>query len=302
MIRMLSLAGFRLAMGLLMIQAPLGSAFGQQSSTPAPISREQQVNAILAADANFAHDGWRAAMLAESPRHHDMITLPSSDGRTLQAFIVYPTTKDKVPLVMMVPEDQGLNDWARDMADQISSMGYIVIVPDLFAGFGPHGGGRSAFPGAKSALMSLHTMTEAIMTADQTAWADYAKKLPESNGKLAVAGFGWGGGRVFYFATQRKDLSGIFIFYDAAPPSEMLANITAPVYGIYAEDDPRVTRSLDATKAAMAKFGKHYEPVMYPGSEHMFVRLGEMPANTRQGNVWARNAALARFQELLAKM
>jgi carboxymethylenebutenolidase len=225
-------------------------------------------------------------------------------GRTLQAFVVYPNTKEKVPVVLLAPEDQGLGNWARDMADQIAAMGYIVIVPDFLSGYGPAGGGRGSFPDLKS-IMTAHSMLpkyEYSMTGDLNAWADYGKKLPQSNGKLAVAGFAWGAGRAFWFATQRKDLSAAFIFYDWSPPATALAGLTAPVYGFYAEIDPRVTKSLDATKAAMTAAGKKYEPVMYPGSEHMYMRLGEEPGNKNPANIEARSLSLARLQKLLRSM
>jgi carboxymethylenebutenolidase len=203
----------------------------------------------------------------------------------------------------MIPEDQGLGNWARDMADEIAAMGYVVVVPDMFSGMGPNGGDRDSFPTLRSAFEAHrdHPVPEPEMTADLDAWADYAKAMPRSDGKLAVLGYAWGGGRAFWFATQRKDLSAAFIFYDAAPPAAALAGLNTPVYAFYAEHDARVTRSLEATKAAMASLGKVYEPVTYPGSDHMFVRLGEEPRDKNPANTLARHAALARLQDLLGK-
>jgi carboxymethylenebutenolidase len=171
----------------------------------------------------------------------------------------------------------------------------------LLSGLGPNGGGRSSFTDLKSVFAAFSTLPakEPMLTAELNAWADYGRMRTQSNGKLAVAGFAWGGGRAWWFATQRKDLSAAFVFYDAAPAPEALAGVTAPVYGFYAMIDPRVTKSLSATMAAMAAASKRYEPVIYPGSEHMFVRLGEEPGNTNPANIEARTRALSRLQEIL---
>jgi carboxymethylenebutenolidase len=202
----------------------------------------------------------------------------------------------------MIPEDQGLSAWAMDMADEIAGMGYIVIVPDFLSGRGPNDGGQPSFGGIKAVMYSLIHIKEPELTGDMNAWADYGNRLPGSNHKLAVVGFGWGGGRAFWWATQRHDLTRAFIFYDTAPPAPALAGISAPVYAFYADHDARVTRQLDAVKANMTAAGKKYEAIRYPDSDHMFVRLGDEPGNTNPGNIQARTASLAKLQDLLASM
>jgi len=279
-------------------EAPYGSEAWRVQRA---LTQEQMAERVIREDLPYGSDTWRVQKLSESPRRREMVKLPGTN-RTLQAFVVYPATKEKVPVVMMVPEDQGLNDWAKAMADEVAMMGYIVVVPDLLAGHGPNGGGRDSFPDTKSALMAHFLLTEQIMTADMNAWADWSEKLEQCNSKIAVMGFGWGGGRAFQFATQRKKLDAVYIFYDAAPSLKALAGLTAPVYGFYAEIDSRVIKSLDGTKAAMAELGKKYEPVVYLGAEHMFVRLGEMPGNTNPANTEARYMAMARLQQLLKAM
>ncbi len=294
--------GFFLAGLLLSLGA--SSAFSQESDAARPLQLREwdRTDVIVAAEAPLGSDAWRAHRLELSHRRHEMVMIPGT--RNLQAFVVYPDTKDKVPVVLLAPEDQGVGNWARDMADQIAAMGYLVIVPDFLSGYGPGGGGRSSFPDLKSIFMAHSQLPkhEESMTGDLNAWADYGKKLPQFNGKLAVAGFAWGGGRAFWFATQRKDLSAAFIFYDWSPPAAALAGITAPVYGFYGETDTRVQKTIEATKAAMAAAGKKYEAVTYPGADHMFVRLGEEPGNSNPANVEARIQSLARFQKLLKSM
>jgi carboxymethylenebutenolidase len=181
-------------------------------------------------------------------------------------------------------------------------MGYIVIAPDLLSGFGPNGGDTSAFPDMQSTTKAVSGLDPAVVIADLNAAADYALKLPAANGKLAVTGFCWGGGKSFLFATQRKGLSAAFVFYGPPPPTESLAQITAPVYGFYAGNDARITATVPDTKEAMAAAGKKYESVIYDGAGHGFMRAGEDPANTVPANTTARTEGLKRLEMLLKGM
>lgn len=296
------------ALAALLIQP---SALAQNVSPTPAVTPEQaaaqhnrMLDALVAYETQFGSDQWRAERLRQSPRRHEVRHL-AVGSRTLDAFVIYPKATTKVPVVLMVPEDQGLNNWARDMADQIAAMGVIVVVPDMLSGLGPNGGGRESFPDLRSifaAHSDLPRTDEPRMTADLNLWADRAIKLPEANGRLAVAGFGWGGGRALWFATQRHDLSAAYVFYDAAPPPEKLAGITAPIYGFYAQIDPRVMRALPGTILAMQALGKSYEPLIYPSADHMFMRLGEEPGNPNPANVTARSEALLRLQRLIAEL
>ena len=81
-----------------------------------------------------------------------------------------------------------------------------------------------------------------------------------------------------------------------------MKSITAPVYGFYGGNDARITSTVPDTKAAMAAAGKKYEPVVYEGAGHGFMRAGEDPANTNPANTAARKEALKRLQLLLGQM
>ena len=138
------------------------------------------------------------------------------------------------------------------------------------------------------------------VNADLDAAADYGKHLPAANGKIAVIGFCWGGGKSFAFAAHRKDLSAAFVFYGTAPAD--VTTITAPVYGFYAGNDARIGATIPATVAAMKAAGKKYEPVTYDGAGHGFMRAGEDPTNTVPGNKTAREQAFTRLVKLLQAM
>jgi len=139
------------------------------------------------------------------------------------------------------------------------------------------------------------------VTADLDAVADYAKKLPAANGKLAVAGFCWGGGNSFKFATTRKDLSAAFVFYGPGPDASAIKSITAPVYGFYAGNDARIGATVPGTVDAMKAAGKKYEPVTYDGAGHGFMRAGEAPDASPE-NKKAREQGFERLTALLKAM
>lgn len=254
----------------------------------------------FSAPAAFAQD-WARQRLDKSPRHQEWVKV-TYGSRTVDAFVVYPEVGHKAPVVLMIHEIYGLSDWARSMADDIAAMGYIVIVPDLLSGFGPNGGGTSAFPDTQAVIKAVSALNPDTVTADLNAAADYALKFPAANGKLAVVGFCWGGGKSFLFATHRKDLSAAFVFYGPPPPTESLSGIAAPVYGFYGGNDERITATVPATKAAMAAAAKAYDPVIYSGAGHGFMRAGEDPANTNPANVTARDQGLRRLEMLLKAM
>jgi len=242
---------------------------------------------------------WAKARLEASPRHREYVPLKHG-SRTVQAFVVYPEVKAKAPVVVLIHEIFGLSDWAKEMADELAGQGFIVIAPDLLTGFGPGGGGSSEFASQDATVKAVSGLDPDVVTADLDAAADYAKHLPAANGKVAVAGFCWGGGKSFAFATHRRDLSAAFVFYGPGPAD--VSTITAPVYGFYAGNDARIGATVPGTVAAMNAAGKKYDPVTYDGAGHGFMRAGEDPGNTVAGNKTAREEGFARLVKLLHAM
>jgi carboxymethylenebutenolidase len=242
---------------------------------------------------------WAKARLDASPRHHEYVAIKHGD-RTVQAFVVYPEVKTKAPVIVLIHEIFGLSDWAKEMADELAGQGFIVVAPDLLTGFGPNGGGSDAFPSTgDDRTKAVSGLDAAVVTADLDAAADYAKKIPAANGKIAVAGFCWGGGKSFAFATHRKDLSAAFVFYGPGPTD--VTTITAPVYGFYAGNDARIGATIPATIDAMKAAGKKYDPVTYDGAGHGFMRAGEAP-DASPANKAAREQGFTRLVTLVKEM
>ena len=242
---------------------------------------------------------WAKTRLEASPRHREYVPIKHGD-RTIQTFVVYPEVKQKAPVVILIHEIFGLSDWAKSMADDLAAAGFIVVAPDLLSGFGPNGGGTDSFSGMDAITKAVSGLSADTVTADLDAVADFAKKIPAGNGKIATVGFCWGGSKSFAFATHRKDLSAAFVFYGPGPSD--VTTITAPVYGFYAGNDARIGATLPATTAAMKAAGKKFEPVTYEGAGHGFMRAGEDPNNTVPGNKTAREQGFTRLVTLIKEM
>lgn len=252
---------------------------------------------LLLAPSLFAQT-WARQRLDKSPRHSEWVDV-KTDGRAIATFVVYPESKDKRPVVLIIHEIFGMTDWVQDLSDQLAEAGYIVVAPDLLSGKGPNGGRTDSFAEGK-AMEAIHALNPDDITADLNAVADYGLKLPASNGKLYVAGFCWGGAQSFRFATNRSDLSAAFVFYGSPPDKAEMLRIKAPVYGFYAENDARIGATIPDAVTQMQAAAKTYEPVTYKDAGHGFMRAGEAP-DASPGNKQAREDAWKRWKELLQK-
>src|SRR5438874_7650469 len=88
---------------------------------------------------------WARERIAKSPRHSEWVTV-KHDGRNVETLVVYPESKQKRPVVLVIHEIFGLSDWARELADEVAAAGYIAVAPDLLSGMGPNGGRTKDFP------------------------------------------------------------------------------------------------------------------------------------------------------------
>lgn len=242
---------------------------------------------------------WAKTRLDASPRHREYVTLKHGN-RSVQAFVVYPETSGKAPVVVLIHEIFGLSDWAKEMADELAGAGYIVVAPDLLSGFGPNGGGTDAYSGTDAVVKGVSGLDADGVNADLDAAADYGKKLPASNGTVVSVGFCWGGGKSFAFATHRKDLSAAFVFY--GPPPSSFSTISAPVYGFYAGNDARIGATIPETVDGMKAAGKKFDPVTYNSAGHGFMRAGEDPGDGNPANKAAREQAFSRLTSLLKSL
>jgi carboxymethylenebutenolidase len=245
---------------------------------------------------------WAKARLEKSPRHGEWVTVKHG-SREVKCFITYPEVKDKATAVVVIHEIFGLSDWVRGVTDQLAEAGYIAIAPDLLSGVGPGGGGTEALGGADGARSKIGSLPPDQITADLNAVMAHVAKLPACNGKVAVGGFCWGGKESFRFATNNKNVKSVFSFYGAMPDSETdMARIACPIYGFYGGNDARINASIPKATEMMKKVSKPYDPVIYEGAGHGFMRAGEDPGDTNAANKKARDEAWKRMKELLKKI
>jgi len=237
---------------------------------------------------------WAKARLEKSSRHGEWVEYKSGE-RTLKAFVVYPERKEKAPVVIVIHEIFGLTDWVRGVCDQLAENGVIAIAPDLLSG--------QTYADIDGARKAISALPKEQVAADLNATADYAlTKIPAANGTLAVCGFCWGGGWTFSYASMNPKLKAAYSFYGVAVDNAADAGkIACPVYGFYGENDARVDATIPKAEELMKAAGKKYEPVIYKGAGHGFMREGEMPT-ANEANKKARDDAWTRWTTLLKQL
>lgn len=244
---------------------------------------------------------WAKARIEKSPRHMEWVKVKYGD-REVNCFIAFPEVKEKATAVIVIHEIFGLTDWVRGVTDQLAEAGYIAIAPDLLSGTAPSGGGTAELGSGDAVRKAISSLPPDQITADLNAVLAYVKGLPASNGKVAVGGFCWGGTQSFRYATNNKEIKAAFPFYGSGPDKEEdIARITAPVYGFYGSNDARVNASIPKSEELTKKTGKKYEPVIYEGAGHGFMRAGEAP-DANEANKKGREDAWKRWKELLGKL
>ena len=306
----------RSSLGAVLLLMTLPVAVAQNQGVPFnPPGPPGQTWAQQQKSQSFATD-----KLAQSPRRREWVTIPLGT-RKLGAWVIHPQTAKKVGVVLVLHEAFGLTDSTINTADEIAAMGYTAIVPDMLSGYGPDGGGTSSFATTRSLGDLLDSLEDETVYPDLNAWADYGNKLPQANGKFAIVGLTWGGGVAFRYAlvAPRPDLKAVFVFCVSGPPEYNqgpahfhkgihdwpVIKTNVPVYGFYGgkdltgPPDSPVLWSLPSTKRAMAAVGNFYDPVVYEGAEHAFMRIGEDPKNDNPANAAANKASLIRLEKLL---
>lgn len=236
-----------------------------------------------------------------SPRHQEWVSVKSGD-RDIRTFVVYPQTSEKVPVVLAIHENKGLNDWARGMADQIAEAGYIAVAPDLLSDFSETETSTEDFATPDDATKAIGQLDPSQVASDLEAVAEWAKTIPSANGKMASAGFCWGGSRSFDLAAASDDLDMAMVFYGTGPTdASVYADIDVPVVAFYGGADERVNATIQASEDAMKAEGKMYDYEIYEGAGHAFMRLGEDPSGTPE-NRTARNEAWERMKQKLSEL
>jgi carboxymethylenebutenolidase len=246
---------------------------GHMSPTAAPAAAASPAPAAVARDETLppAEDTAKAA-LEKSPRHGEYADVKVAPSDSVRAWIVYPERKDKAGVVIIIHEIYGLSDWIRGVADQLAREGFIAVAPDLITGKGPGGGGTDSVSSRDDVVKLIRGLTPEEVTLRLNAVRDWAVRLPAANGKSATIGFCWGGAESFAYAAAQPKLNAAVVYYGTSPEAADLAKIQAPVVGFYGGDDARVDATIPPAEAEMKKLGKKYEPLLFEGAGHGFLR------------------------------
>lgn len=183
----------------------------------------------------------------------------------VRGYLVKPTAaKGKLPAVLVVHENRGLNPHIEDVARRIALDHFIAFAPDALF---PLGG----YPGDEDKARELFQKLDQTKTReDFVAAAEYLQKHPEATGKVGVVGFCYGGGIANLLATRVPTLNAAVPFYGSAPATADVANIKAPLLIQLAETDERINAAWPAYEAALKEAGVKYQAFTYPGTQHGF--------------------------------
>ena len=232
--------------------------------------------------AKFAVGGVTAAMLLDqlSPKFAEAQVVSPEDQRITAEHIEYPSPNGygtargyfvrpanpggKLPGVLVVHENRGLNPHIEDIARRLALDNFVAFAPDALF---PLGG----YPGTEDGARALFPkLDQAKVREDFIAAAGWLKARPECTGTYGAVGFCYGGGVVNMLATRLPDLGAAVPFYGSAPPLEDVARIKAPLLVHSAEIDERINASWPGYEAALKAANVRYERYVYPGTQHGF--------------------------------
>ena len=237
---------------------------------------------LLDGAARFAVGGVTAAAIVESlsPNYAwaqqvakddrrirtEYATYPSPQGHgTVRAYLVRPAeASGKLPGVVVVHENRGLNPYIEDVARRLGVAGFLVLAPDALT---PVGG----YPGNDDKGRDLQaTLDPKKMIEDFVAAAVYLKSHPECTGKVGVVGFCYGGGVANTMAVRLPDLAAAVPFYGMQPPAADVAKIKAALLIHYAAVDERINEGWPAYEAALKANKVTHAAYSYEGTNHGF--------------------------------
>jgi len=231
----------------------------------------------------FAVGGVTAGMLLDmlNPQFAAAQQVPKDDSRIKAEYLEYPSPQGnpgktkgylvrpakatgKLPGVLVIHENRGLNPHIEDIARRLALDNFMAFAPDALA---PLGG----YPGDEDKARTLFPQLDNTKTReDMVAAATWLKSRPDCNGKIGTVGFCWGGGMVNFLATRMPDLNAGVPFYGTQPSAEETATIKAPLLIHYAENDDRVNAGWPAFDAALTANKTPHEMFKYPGTQHGF--------------------------------
>jgi len=194
-------------------------------------------------------------------------TVPSPQGNgSIKGYFVKPANATgKLPVILVVHENRGLNPYIEDVARRVALANFVAFAPDGLTSVGGYPGDDEA-GGAAFGKVDRNKMAEDFVAA-----ATWLKARPESTGKIGVTGFCFGGGVANTLAVRMgADLAAAVPYYGAAPAAADVAKIKAAVLAHHGELDTRLAEAWPAYDAALKTAGVPHEGYIYPKANHGF--------------------------------
>jgi len=243
------------------------------------ISRRQ----FLEGANRFAIGGLTATALLESLRPHfawaqqvakddsrikvESATVPSPQGNgNIRGYLVHSANASgKLPGVLVVHENRGLNPYIEDVARRLATQNFIAFAPDGLTSVG-------GYPNDEDKARELFTKVDRDkMTNDFEAAARWLKARADCTGKIGVVGFCFGGGIANTLAVRMgADLAAAVPFYGSQPSAADTTKIQAPLLIHYAALDERINAGWPDYEKALKENNKHYTAYIYEGTNHGF--------------------------------
>lgn len=218
----------------------------------------------------------------------EYIEYPSPQGHgQVRGYLVRPAKAEgKVPAVVVVHENRGLNPYIEDVARRLAKAGYLALAPDGLSSVGGYPGNDD-----KGRELQRQVQPEKLMN-DFFAAIEFLLKHERSTGKVGITGFCYGGGVANAASVAYPELAAAVPFYGRQAKPEDVGRIRAPLLFQFAEKDDNVNATWPAYEAALKNAGTTYEAHFYPGTGHGFhndstPRYDEAAANL----AWERTLA-----------
>ena len=205
-----------------------------------------------------------ALSLEEEDVFSEFITYPGASGE-VHALLSRPKSKKKLPAVIVIHENKGLQPHIQDVNKRMAREGFLSIAPDALSPLG--GTPRDDVDAARTKMRELDGDQT---TSDFVAAVKYLETHPLSTGKVGCTGFCWGGAMTNQVAVHSPDLDAAVPYYGRQPVAEEVHRIKAAVMAHYAGDDERVNEGIEAFEKALKEAGIDYQIFVYEGAKHAF--------------------------------
>jgi carboxymethylenebutenolidase len=239
---------------------------------------------------NFLH----AQIIAkdDSRLNTEYINYPGETG-DVRAYLARPKGNEKLPAVIVIHENKGLQPQIEDVTRRIALEGFLTIGPDALS---PLGGTPKEVDKARSLMRELD---REATTKNFIAAVKYLKTHPLSTGKVGCTGFCWGGAMTNQVAVQSPTLVAAVPFYGRQPAAEDVSKIKASMLIHYAGLDERINRGIPAFKKALKEASIDYKIYMYEGAAHAFFNDSNVERYNKEAAQLAWQRTIAFFKEKL---